>query len=344
MSVSIIWRWTAVSAVAVLLAVSGAFAQQPDKEQETVLAERLVELQNLEAFFQAEWDFQMQQMEDAMADVPEAQMDIPEGYLEAFEQQQVEGQINDWVEAWADSFDEKRLAELVEYLERPQSQAWIAAQLEAYPRFLDALATRAEAMTDVFQEEQSARLEGESVSNSAPAVSMSDLEPVVDAELADLLEYAPGSRIEAALDRRFFSDVKVPASHPLINDLFADLNIQLVPDGQQAARVAQVSAHRAFSDIESCESARDRLEQSLAGYFPDSEETDCGHVRYLAAGGDTRMTLGCSDQKAVGAGKLRLVVSHKPTEDSAYEQFSRRFKDEETDDAPGGDDSGASMD
>lgn len=310
-------RMPAMLFVVTLLAVSGASAEQSVDEKKLALSERLVELQRLDAFFQAEWDFQMQQMEEAMADQPDVEIGIPEGYMEALRQQQVEGQVNDWVEAWALAFDKERLRELINYLERPDSQAWVADQLEAYPYFLDALATRAEAMVDVFQEDQAQLSEAD----AKPAMPLSELPPVVDSALADLLEFAPGARIEASLDTTWFEAARVPASHPVINQVFADLRIELTPDGDEAARVAQVSSERAYPDEEACEVARARLEETLADYFPDSEMTDCGHVRHMAAGGDIRMTLRCRDQEVVGNSKLSLVVSHKPTNDSAHERF-----------------------
>lgn len=322
-------RWPAMLAALTLLAAPGVLASKTEDEAKIDLAERLVELQRLESFFQAEWDLQMQQMEEAMEELPEGQIDIPEGYLEAMRQQQVEGQVSDWVEAWATAFDERRLVELVDYLERPESRDWVAARLEAYPHFLEALSTRAQAMVDVFQEDFSSQSEVATGTEPEPAASLSDIAPVVDSELEKLFEFAPGSRIEGSLDTPHFTNLRVPATDTLISDVFPDLEIQLVSDGEAAARVAQVSGQRAFSDAESCKSTRDALEESLAGYFPDSEETDCGHVRYMAAGGDIRMTLYCTSQKVVGASRLRLQVSHKPTEDSAYRRFRAQFENEE---------------
>lgn len=313
-------------ATAMLLNVSVVSANQAGDDLELSLAERLVQLQRLEAFFQEEWDFQIQSMEEAMEEYPEAKMAIPEGYLEAMRQQQVDGQVSDWVEAWAMTFDEERLRELVEYLERPESQAWIAARLEAYPHFLESLATRAEAMVEVFQEEYS----DEFPQASEPGKPMKDVEPVVDSGFEDLLEFAPGSRIKASLDDRWFAEMSVPANHPAIREVFADLEVQLVPDGEEAARVSQVSAQRAFADPESCDAALVRLESSLAGHFSGFEETDCGHKRYTASGGDIRMSLTCSEQEAVAASRLRLVVSHKPTEDSAHRRLMARVDENQS--------------
>lgn len=322
-------RWLVTLGALGLLAASGVLASETEDETTFALAERLVELQQLESFFQVEWDFQMRQMEKMMEDLPDGAMTIPEGYLEAMRQQQVEGQVSDWIEAWTIVFDERRLVELVDYLERPESRDWVAARLEAYPHFLEALTTRAEAMVDVFQEDFAGQSEVIAGTDSDASISLSDIEPVTDSDLNKLFEFVPGSRIEAELDTPYFTAMSVPATDPLTGDVFSDHQIQLVSDGEATARVVRVSAQRAFSDIDTCKRTRDNLEQSLAGYFPDSQETDCGHMRYLAAGGDIRMTLSCREQKAVGASILHFDVLHVPTEEGAYRRFSEQFDDEE---------------
>lgn len=340
MIISSLARSYTVAVVAALLTVSSVSAEQSIDDTKLALAERLVELQDLDAFFQAEWEFQMQQMDDAMKEHPQAEWSMPEGYMEAMREQQVNGQVNDWVEAWASAFDEERLRQLITYLERPESQAWVADRLEAYPHFLDALSVRAEAMVDVFTEEQF-----EGVEEEAPSLpTLDEISPVVDSALAEVLEFVPGARIEAALDNEWFENVRVPARDPAISQVFADLEVRLSPDGRNAARVVQVSSERAYASEEACEAARAGLEESLIGHFPDSEETDCGTVRYLAAGGDIRMSLGCRNQESVGASRLRLSIVHEPTRDSAHERFMAQAENWESDSREDGGETEADVD
>ncbi|MDT8448936.1 MAG: hypothetical protein RQ847_02065 [Wenzhouxiangellaceae bacterium] len=79
------------------------------------------------------------------------------------------------------------------------------------------------------------------------------------------------------------------------------------------------------------------LEQSLAGLFEDSRETDCGFMRYFSAGGETEMTLQCREQKLLGDhAKLALEITHEPTSNAMFSQaVVRDDADEpETEDAP----------
>ncbi|QKK03407.1 MAG: hypothetical protein HND55_12500 [Pseudomonadota bacterium] len=301
-----------------LMAVATASAGQPTaRDDRLALAAQLVELQRLEAFYEAEWEFQMELMEGEMQDQPEVDWGIPEGYMEVLREQQVDGQVSDWIEAWAQALDAEQLRQRIVFLQQPDAQAWVADRLEAYPFFLEAMATRAEAVMEVLVEDAAGAVADE----GKTPMALADLPPVVDTGLDEVLSFVPGARVEASLDSEYGERVRVPAKHAAIVEVFADLEVQLVPDGQENARVSRVTGERGFAGTRACQEALAGLETALVKHFPDSETTDCGTVRYLAAGGDIRMNLSCRDQKALGGSRLRLSVTHQPTQDAMHQRF-----------------------
>jgi len=215
--------------------------------------------------------------------------------------------------ALAASLDADQLAGVVRLLERPENQDWIELQLEIYPVFANAVLQQAVAAGEVMAEEM--------ISTYGEEQPL-DFEPVTASPLAAVFAHVPGSRVEATLEQgMYFHEVRIPVEGGVLAAAFDDYTLHLLPDGD-AARAASISAERAFRDMAACDLKRRQLEVSLAALFDDSQDTDCGFTRHLSAGGgDTRMTLQCSEQKLLGAhARLKLDIIHEPTRQAMYSQ------------------------
>jgi hypothetical protein len=304
-----------VAAGFVVLAASPATAQDSD-DQRLALAQRIVELQRLQEFHEQEWEFQLEAMREYMPDGMELEDFMPAHMLEVMREQQVDGQIEEWVNVLADSLDASRLAEIAGVLESPAYQNWQDEQLRLHPDYLTRLSERMHAVGEVMVEEMSDdAFEFDFPEPEHP--TLDDVPPIEDEALAALFGVAPGSRVEHKLDSSFGQSVRVPASHATLRSQFSDLEVRLVPDGEHA-RVGSISAQRSFNDEDACESARDALDASLADHFDDTRTNDCGHQQHLSANGDIRLTIRCREPNALGGVTLSLSVSHQPTRDAQF--------------------------
>lgn len=302
--------------------MSSLAADEPSA-QRLQWAERIAELQRVHDFHQAEWDFQMRMMREHFGE--DEAFGAPEHLMEVMRAEQVEGQTEEWILTLAESFDVERLQAVAESLDSDEYRAWTTDQLEVYPAYLDRMMGRMEAVGEVMVEEVS---ESDAIDPQQP--DFEGLEPIIDERLAGAFEYAPGARIDVELESGWMQSYRVPASQKDLAEVFQDLEIELVPDGDRA-RVRAVSAQRSFASGEACESARSRLEGELSDLFEYTEITDCGDVRHFSAGGDTRLSLYCRDQDAIGVAELQLSVVHQPTQDAAFADFMVRMEEQEED-------------
>lgn len=273
------------------------------------LAERIVELQRFREFYTAEWDAQMNWMKSESGDA--AGMDAAQPFMDVLREQQIEMPAQEWARVLANSFDSGQLAAIVSLLEQPEFQAWTAKQLEIYPDFASGVMEQSMAAGEVLVEEMMSTMGEEKAL---------DFDPVVNSRLASVFEYVPGSRVDARLEHGIFQEVRIPVLGGALAAAFDDYALQLVPDGGEA-RVASISAQRAFPTMAGCEAKRTQLERSLVGLFDDSRESDCGFIRHLSAGGDTTMTLQCSERTLLGNhALLSLDITHEPTQEAMFSQ------------------------
>ena len=313
-------QWMAAS-----LFTSPVAAQDTD-DRRTALAERIVELQRLHELYEQEWDFQLEAMRENMPEGMSLEDFMPAHMMEVMREQQVDGQIEEWLSVLAESLDEARLGEVASLLENPAYQDWQDEQLRLYPDYLARLSERMHAVGDVMVEEMTDEpLEFEPPQPEHP--QLDDIAPVEDEALAALFGVAPGSRIEHRLESSFGQSMQVPTSHEALRTQFSDLEVRLVPDGDQA-RVGSISAQRSFIDEDACESARDALDSSLAGHFDETRTNDCGNRQHVSAGGDIRLTLQCREPNALGGVTMSLRVSHQPTQDAQFAAM-RAWTDDE---------------
>lgn len=320
----------AAQCMAVSLFVSPATAQDTD-DQRTALAERIVELQRLHELYEQEWDFQLEAMREHLPDGMSLEDFMPAHVVEVMREQQIDGQVEEWLSVLAESLDEARLGEVANLLASPAYQDWQDEQLRLYPDYLARLSERMHAVGDVMVEEMSDQaLEFEPPQPEYP--QLDDIAPVEDEALAALFGVAPGSRIDHRLESSFGQSMRVPTSNEALRSQFSDLEVRLVPDGEQA-RVGSISAQRSFVDEDACESARDMLDTSLAGHFDETRTNDCGNQQHVSAGGDIRLTLRCREPNMLGGVTLSLSVTHQPTQNAHFAAM-RAWNDDELESAP----------
>lgn len=302
--------WSAAAWLVAVWMLSGTTSQAAGQESSALeLAERIVELQRVREFNAAEWDAQMNWMKSQSGDSDE--MDAAQPIMDVLREQQVEMPAEEWARVLANSFDSGQLAAIVSLLEQPELQAWTAKQLEIYPDFANAVIQHSMAAGEVLAEEMMGTLGEENAL---------EFDPVVNSPLASVFEHVPGSRVDARLEHGMFQEIRIPVLGGALAAAFDDYALSLVPDGGEA-RVASISAQRAFPTMAGCEGKRLQLERSLAGLFEDSRETDCGFIRHLSAGGDTRMTLQCSERTLLGNhALLSLEITHEPTQKAMFSQ------------------------
>lgn len=313
-----------VCALAVIILPDASPAGPGAGDRNLALAERVVDLQRIRDFNQAEWDYFMRVMRDEMPQGWEA--DMPAKYLDLMREAQVDGPTGAWTDALAESLSATRLQEVIGFLERPDAQAWIADQLAVYPHYLDMTLAHVQALG-----EGMAGGIVDSPEASEPAIRLSDVVAVTASPLGDVLGVIPGGRVEVSSEIRYFETVRIPANHAAVGAVFNDLEVHLYPEGEAGARIGRVSGERGYDRPEACESARTALEQGLAGYFSHADTMDCGGIRYVTSDGDTHMTLNCLDQKAFGSSRLRLSVRHDPTGRAVDEGFRAFVTDDEGD-------------
>ena len=316
----------AVQCMAASLFTSPAAAQDPD-DRRMALAERVVELQRLHELYEQEWDFHLEAMREHMPEDMSVEDFMPAHVMEVMREQQVDGQIEEWLNLLAESLDEARLGEIASLLESPAYQDWQDEQLGLYPEYLARLSERMHAVGEVMVEEMSDQaLEFERPQSEHP--ELDDIAPVEDEALAALFGIAPGSRIEHRLEYSFGQSMRVPASHEALRSQFSDLEVQLIPDGEQA-RIGSISAERSFIDEDACQSAREALDSSLAGHFDETRTNDCVNQQHFSAGGDIRLTLRCREPNVLGGVTMSLRVTHQPTQDAQFAAMRVQYDDEQ---------------
>jgi hypothetical protein len=344
-------------AIGLSMAVSSAARAEEPSAQALELAERIVALQRMREFMTIEWQEQMNWFNP---DTGPDDFGVPEEFIQLAREQTIEAPAQEWANVLARSLEVPRLAGIVRLLERPAYQDWMELQLELHPEFIVGMMEEAVATGEVLVEEfnndppapgatereptQSSGTDsagsGVSIESSVSIrsresiASIEAIEPIVESPLSRAFEYVPGSRVDANLEgQRLFEKVRLPVDGGPLAVAFDDYFVNLLPDGD-AARVVSISAERAFSSESACEAKRRQLESSLAVLFDRSEETDCGFLRYLAHGGDTTMSLHCTDRSVLGEQvELSFGIRHEPTENARFAHLmaTTRPADDEAD-------------
>lgn len=316
-------------------ASSAAGADEPSAEA-LELAERIVALQRMRDFLTIEWEEQMNWVD---SETGPNDFGVPDDVMQLFREQMIEAPAKEWARVLARSVEVPELAGIVRLLERPAYQDWTELQLELHPELIVGMMEQAVATGEVLTEEfnsdaaefgateqESAQTADTDFAESSVSTesgksieSIEAIQPIVDSPLSRAFEYVPGTRVDANLEDQGFSQmVRLPVDSGPLAVAFDDYFVNLLPD-DGAARVVSISAERAFPSESACEAKRRQLESSLAVLFDQSEETDCGFLRYLAHGGDTSMSVHCTERSVLGEQvELSFRISHEPTENARF--------------------------